>query len=66
MPSPTSLPALVNARGLSIAEAAELAGIEAETLLGIVAHGRVDGISLERLDRVVEALEAAPGDGRKP
>ncbi|MBZ9798723.1 XRE family transcriptional regulator [Mesorhizobium sp. ES1-4] len=51
-----SIAALIHERGLSMAEAADLVGMAADTLFGIVTHGRVDGVSLERLDRVVEAL----------
>ena len=60
-----SIAALLHERGLSMAEAAELVGLEAEKLRGLVEHGRVDGLSLERLDKVVEALEVVPGNGRK-
>jgi len=60
-----SIGALIHECGLAMAEAAEVVGMEAKTLRGIVERGHVDGISLERLDRVVEALESAPASGRK-
>ncbi|TPK78216.1 hypothetical protein [Mesorhizobium sp. B2-4-17] len=53
--------ALILDRGLTFDKAAELAGIGVETLCGIVHDFRVDGISLDRLDKIVEALEAVPG-----
>ena len=59
-----SIATRIHERGLSIEQAAELVGMEADTLRGIVSKGRVDGVSLERLDRIVEALE--PSSGRKP
>ncbi|MER8571390.1 helix-turn-helix domain-containing protein [Mesorhizobium sp. M1409] len=51
-----SIATLIHERGLTIEQAAEIAELEAGVLRGIVEHGRVDGISLERLDRVSEAL----------
>ncbi|MER8573353.1 helix-turn-helix transcriptional regulator [Mesorhizobium sp. M1409] len=58
--------ALILDRGMTLDEAAGLAGIDVATLIGIVHHfpEGVDGVSLERLDKIVEALEVAPG--RKP
>ncbi|MFD2054210.1 hypothetical protein ACFSQT_14235 [Mesorhizobium calcicola] len=62
----TSIAALIHERCLTIDEAAELVDLEAAVLRGLVEHGRTDGVSIERLDKVYEALEAAPGNKREP
>lgn len=55
----------IRERGLSIEEAAAVAGMEPDRLLAIVEEGRTEGVSLERLDKLYEAIEAH-GNGRKP
>lgn len=57
-----SIASLIQERGLSVEEAADIVGIEAYQLRGIIERGRFDDVSVERLDKIVEALEAhAPG-----
>ncbi|UVK44387.1 helix-turn-helix domain-containing protein [Mesorhizobium sp. AR07] len=57
-----SIASLIHERGLSVEEAAEIVGIEAHQLRGIIERGRFDDVSVERLDKIVEALEThAPG-----
>ena len=55
---------LISDGGLTIDEAAGAAGMEPDALHGIV-EGRTGGISIERLDRIYEAVEAL-GNGREP
>jgi hypothetical protein len=45
--------------GLSVEAAAGIAGLDAEVMRGIVERGETRGLSIERLDRVIEALDEA-------
>lgn len=56
---------LIGNCGLTIDEAAGVAGLEPDVLRGIVEKGRTDGFSIERLDRIYEAVETF-GNRRKP
>lgn len=53
---------LVRQLGLSADEAAEIAGIDPERMRRII-DGDGRGLTIERMDRIIEALDPEPWDG---